>query len=109
VRSLADEGLRWWRALAIDSLCEIERVAAIEVDLVEPGGSERLVGEAVDRHGRVDVLVKNVGGVRLRLGGLLQATTGRRRRRCSTSQGHFRRSSARKASASIASRWSGRG
>ena len=44
----------------------------VEVDLVEPGGSERLVGEAVDQHGRVDVLVNNVGGVQLRLDGFLQ-------------------------------------
>ena len=36
--------------------------------------SERLVGEAVDRHGRVDVLVNNVGGVKLRLDGFLQVT-----------------------------------
>ena len=34
----------------------------------------RLVGEAVEQHGRVDVLVNNVGGVRLRLDGFLSIT-----------------------------------
>src|SRR5262249_7096393 len=61
-------------ARSVDSLQGIDRVVPVEVDLVEPGGSERLVREAVDRHGRVDILVNNVGGVRLRLDGFLHVS-----------------------------------
>jgi NAD(P)-dependent dehydrogenase (short-subunit alcohol dehydrogenase family) len=71
-RTLAGEGAKVVAgARSIDTLSGIEGVTSIEVDLVEPRGSERLVGAAVDRHGRVDVLVNNVGGVQLRLGGFL--------------------------------------
>jgi NAD(P)-dependent dehydrogenase (short-subunit alcohol dehydrogenase family) len=61
-------------ALTVDSLLGIERVSAVPVDLVEPGGSERLVGEAVARHGRVDILVNNVGGVHTRVDGFLSVS-----------------------------------
>src|SRR5207253_2952936 len=68
----APEGVRVVAgALTVDTLQGIDGVTAVAVDLVEPGGSERLVGEAVDRHGRVDVLVNNVGGVKVRLDGFL--------------------------------------
>ena len=73
VRALAAEGARVVAgARTLDTLNGIDGVTPIEVDLLEPGGPERLVGEAVDRHGRVDILVNNVGGVRLRLDGFLQ-------------------------------------
>src|SRR5690348_465220 len=73
VRALAGEGMYVvGGALTVDSLEGIDRVTAVAVDLVESAGSERLVREAVDRHGRVDVLVNNVGGVRLRLNGFLE-------------------------------------
>jgi NAD(P)-dependent dehydrogenase (short-subunit alcohol dehydrogenase family) len=72
VRSLVAEGaLVVAGALTIESLVGIDRVSALAVDLVEPGGSERLVGEATAQHGRVDILVNNVGGVHLRTGGFL--------------------------------------
>ena len=75
VRTLASEGAYVIAgARTIASLQGIERVSALEVDLVEPGGSERLVGEAVARHGRVDILVNNVGGVRLRVDGFLSVS-----------------------------------
>ena len=61
-------------ALTIESLADIDRVTGIEVDLVEPGGSERLVGAAVQQHGKVDILVNNVGGVKLRTEGFLHVT-----------------------------------
>jgi NAD(P)-dependent dehydrogenase (short-subunit alcohol dehydrogenase family) len=65
--SLAAEGAKVVAgALTVDGLEGIDGVAALALDLVEPGGSERLVGEALERYGRVDVLVNNVGGVRLR-------------------------------------------
>jgi NAD(P)-dependent dehydrogenase (short-subunit alcohol dehydrogenase family) len=61
-------------ARSVDSLVGIDRVSAIDVDLVAPGGSERLVREAVNQHGRLDILVNNVGGVSLRTDGFLQVT-----------------------------------
>jgi len=58
-------------ARTIDSLCGIERVTPVAVDLVSRDGPGQLVKRAVDDHGRLDVLVNNVGGVRLRLKGFL--------------------------------------
>jgi NAD(P)-dependent dehydrogenase (short-subunit alcohol dehydrogenase family) len=74
-RALAAEGAEVVAgARSIDSLLDIDGVSALEVDLVQPGGSERLVGTALERHGRIDVLVNNVGGVRLRVDGFLQTS-----------------------------------
>lgn len=42
------------------------QVTPIEVDLLAPEGAGRLVAEAVRLHGRVDVLVNNLGGPRHR-------------------------------------------
>ena len=61
-------------ARTVDALKERDRVAAVAVDLVDPDGAARLVGDAVRRHGRLDVLVNNVGGVQLRLNGFLDVT-----------------------------------
>lgn len=58
-------------ARTIDSLQGIERVTPVAVDLVSPDGPGRLVKRAIDDHGRIDVLVNNVGAVRLRLKGFL--------------------------------------
>ena len=75
VKTLAGEGVHVVAgALTVDELVGIDAVTAVAVDLVEPGGSQRLVREAVDRHGRIDVLVNNVGGVKLRLDGFLQVS-----------------------------------
>ena len=75
VRSLVAEGAQVVAgALTVDSLLGIDGVSAVPVDLVEPGGSERLVGEANARHGRVDILVNNVGGVHLRVDGFLSVS-----------------------------------
>jgi NAD(P)-dependent dehydrogenase (short-subunit alcohol dehydrogenase family) len=49
-------------------------VSAVAVDLVEPSGSEQLVGEAINRHGRIDILVNNVGGVHTRVDGFLSVS-----------------------------------
>jgi NAD(P)-dependent dehydrogenase (short-subunit alcohol dehydrogenase family) len=75
VQTLADEGMQVvGGALTTDSLEGIEGVTAVAVDLVDPEGSARLVREAVERHGRIDVLVNNVGGVKLRLDGFLSVS-----------------------------------
>jgi len=53
------------------SLDGIEGVTAVAVDLASPEGPASLVARAVEQHGRVDVLVNNVGAVRLRTEGFL--------------------------------------
>lgn len=53
------------------ALAELEGVTPVAVDLTEPDGPARLVAEAVDRHGRLDVLVNNVGAAHIRLDGFL--------------------------------------
>jgi NAD(P)-dependent dehydrogenase (short-subunit alcohol dehydrogenase family) len=74
-RMLAGEGaLVVAGARTIDTLSGIEGVTAVAVDLVQPGGPEQLVAQAVEEHGQVDVLVNNVGGVRLRVDGFLQTS-----------------------------------
>lgn len=49
----------------------LDRVTPVAVDLAAPDGPAALVRRALDDHGRVDVLVNNVGAVRLRLDGFL--------------------------------------
>ena len=74
-RTLAAEGADVFAgARSIDPLAGIKRVTALAVDLVERSGPERLVGEALQRHGHLDVLVNNVGGVKLRLDGFLSTS-----------------------------------
>ena len=75
VHALVSEGMHVvGGARTVDSLKGIDGVTAIAADLVEPGGAARLIEEAVERHGRVDVLVNNVGGVKLRLNGFLEVS-----------------------------------
>ncbi len=75
VHTLVGEGMRVvGGALTIDALDAIDGVTAVALDLVDPAGSARLVQEAVKRHGGIDVLVNNVGGVKLRLGGFLEVS-----------------------------------
>ena len=74
-RTLAAEGAEVFAgARTVDALAGIERVTAVAVDLIEPSGPERLVGEVVQRHGHLDVLVNNVGGVKLRVNGFLSTS-----------------------------------
>jgi NAD(P)-dependent dehydrogenase (short-subunit alcohol dehydrogenase family) len=71
-RTLADEGASVVAgARSAGSLDGLDGVTAVTVDLAAPDGPAQLVQRAVDDHGRVDVLVNNVGAVRLRLGGFL--------------------------------------
>jgi NAD(P)-dependent dehydrogenase (short-subunit alcohol dehydrogenase family) len=53
------------------SLEGLSGVTPIDVDLSTAQGPARLVEAALAEHGRVDVLVNNMGGVRLRLNGFL--------------------------------------
>jgi NAD(P)-dependent dehydrogenase (short-subunit alcohol dehydrogenase family) len=61
-------------ALNVEPLVGIEGVTPMAVDLAQPDGPAQLVGRAVDRFGRVDVLVNNVGAVHPRLDGFLNVT-----------------------------------
>jgi NAD(P)-dependent dehydrogenase (short-subunit alcohol dehydrogenase family) len=71
-RALIAEGARVIAgARTVQSLQGIERVTAVAVDLGSRDGPARLVECAIELHGRIDVLVNNVGGVRLRMQGFL--------------------------------------
>jgi NAD(P)-dependent dehydrogenase (short-subunit alcohol dehydrogenase family) len=71
-RALIDEGAYVIAgSRTTEDLEGLERVAAVALDLATPDGPARLVQRATDEHGRIDVLVNNVGAVRMRLGGFL--------------------------------------
>ena len=75
VRALAAEGAAVVAgARTVDTLAGLDGVSGFAVDLGRPGGPEALVGHAVERHSRLDVLVNNVGRVGLRLDGFLGTT-----------------------------------
>ncbi len=75
VRELSAEGANVVAgALTVDSLSGILRATPVAVDLSQPDGPAQLVGEAIDRFGRIDVLVNNVGAVKTRLNGFLSLT-----------------------------------
>src|SRR5580700_6368178 len=61
-------------ARSVESLEGIAGVVPVAVDLASPAGPARLVERAIAEHGRLDVLVNNVGGVKLRLKGFLATT-----------------------------------
>jgi NAD(P)-dependent dehydrogenase (short-subunit alcohol dehydrogenase family) len=72
VRALGEEGAHVVAgARDITSLQGLERVTPLAVDLATPEGPGRLVARAIEQHGRVDVLVNNMGAVRLRMSGFL--------------------------------------
>lgn len=48
-------------AIVVDGNSAGSRVAVIAADLSDPASCERVIGEAVDRFGRLDVLVNNAG------------------------------------------------
>ena len=58
-------------SLSTDNLDGLDRVAAVSVDLLAEDGPALLVQKAIDEHGRLDVLVNNVGAVRIRLDGFM--------------------------------------
>jgi NAD(P)-dependent dehydrogenase (short-subunit alcohol dehydrogenase family) len=71
-RGLAAEGARVVAASrSTENLDAIEGVTAVPLDLSEAGNSATLVERAIAEHGRIDVLVNNVGALRVRTEGFL--------------------------------------
>jgi NAD(P)-dependent dehydrogenase (short-subunit alcohol dehydrogenase family) len=71
-RALAAEGARVVAgSLATDSLEGLKGVSPVAVDLSAQDGPAHLVQLAIEEHGRLDVLVNNVGAVRMRTQGFL--------------------------------------
>jgi NAD(P)-dependent dehydrogenase (short-subunit alcohol dehydrogenase family) len=69
-KALATEGAHVVAgSLTTDSLDRLDGVTAIAVDLSGPDGPAELIHRAIDIHGQLDVLVNNVGAVRMRTGG----------------------------------------
>lgn len=58
-------------SLSTDSLDGLDRVTPVAVKLLDADGPAQLVQSAIDEHGRLDVLVNNVGAVRIRMDGFL--------------------------------------
>ena len=74
-KALAAEGARVVAgSLTTQNLDGVDGVTAVAVDLLAEDGPAMLVRSAIDEHGRVDVLVNNVGGVRIRVNGFLSAS-----------------------------------
>jgi NAD(P)-dependent dehydrogenase (short-subunit alcohol dehydrogenase family) len=58
-------------ARTVASLEGMPRVTPVAVDLASTEGPGKLVAKAIEQHGRLDVLINNMGAVRLRLEGFL--------------------------------------
>src|SRR5579864_3795989 len=58
-------------SLSTENLDTLDGVTAVPVDLLTADGPAILVQKAIDEHGRLDVLVNNVGAVRIRVDGFL--------------------------------------
>jgi NAD(P)-dependent dehydrogenase (short-subunit alcohol dehydrogenase family) len=56
---------------SIEQLAVLDGVTAVRLDLARRGAPGRLIARAVEDHGRIDVLVNNIGPVRLRTEGFL--------------------------------------
>ena len=61
-------------SLSTESLEGLDRVTPLAVDLTSAEGPGALIQHAIDEHGRLDVLVNNVGGVRIRVDGFLSTS-----------------------------------
>src|SRR6516225_11269743 len=74
-RALADEGAHVVAgSLTTDTLEGLKGVTPVAVDLTGPDGPAQLIRHATEEHGRIDVLVNNVGAVRMRTEGLFGTT-----------------------------------
>ena len=71
-RTLAAEGASVVAAARnVDSLEGLYRVTAVALDLTAADAPAELVRRAVDEHGRLDILVNNMGALKVRLEGFL--------------------------------------
>jgi len=61
-------------SLTTENLDGLDRVVAVPVNLAAADGPALLVQRAIDEYGRLDVLVNNVGAVRIRVGGFLSTS-----------------------------------
>src|ERR1700722_12193227 len=74
-QALADEGAHVVAgARTTSSLQGLLRVTAVRVDLADSSGPDQLIQSAIDEYGYVDVLVNNMGSLKLRLDGFLAMT-----------------------------------
>ena len=62
------------RSAELEGLVEAGHADFVEVDLAVPDGPASLVSAAVSKHGRIDVLVNNVGAATTRTDGFLAVT-----------------------------------
>jgi NAD(P)-dependent dehydrogenase (short-subunit alcohol dehydrogenase family) len=75
VRTLAAEGAKVVAgARNVQALQDIDGVTGVESDLATADGPAALVSRAVELHGRIDVLVNNVGFAPARVDGFLKST-----------------------------------
>ena len=58
-------------SLSTENLDRIDRVTPVALNLISPDGPAQLVKAAIGEHGHLDVLVNNVGAVRIRVDGFL--------------------------------------
>jgi NAD(P)-dependent dehydrogenase (short-subunit alcohol dehydrogenase family) len=71
-KALVQEGARVVAgARTTEGLSGVPGVTAVALDLTDPAAPAELVARAVTDHGRIDVLVNNVGATRIRLDGFL--------------------------------------
>src|SRR6266581_9074327 len=69
-KALADEGAHVVAgSLATDNLDGLKGVTPVAVDLATPDGPGQLIRRATQEHNRLDILVNNVGAVRMRTEG----------------------------------------
>jgi NAD(P)-dependent dehydrogenase (short-subunit alcohol dehydrogenase family) len=74
-KALAEEGaLVVAGSRGTETLDGLDRVTGVAADLSEADAPAQLIQRAIDDHGRLDLLVNNVGAVRLRLEGFLNVS-----------------------------------